>query len=183
MFKKRIINIICICILGVTGFGIYSLANTIVNKGYSSLVTLEQEKLEDLEDNRVVEIKDDGENIKEGAVRKYKYNPGEIQDDDGNKIYLERVRDILFDRNSPYNNMSSNFTIEELDLSNGEKKFVVTDKGKEVITMYGNNVDYSVYMFTKSVEFGSKENEYFNNLANGTTGYNKETNEYYWVYK
>lgn len=170
--------LIILGVVGLIGVGIFSLSSTIVNRGYSSEKRLVEEKEEEKEEQRVVEVP---KREKEIGNHGSNYNPGEVYDVD-EPVYRKRVKDILNMEDSPYNGV--NFSIDEVDLSTGEKKFTIKSDsdGSTLLEVYGNNVDYAPYMFTSTDEFSEEEIDFFENLQNGEQGYNEETGEYYWLY-
>ena len=169
MLKKRIKVALVVIGLGLVCLGVYKLSEGIVKSGYSSEDKLYREK-QQKEENQKVVISDDTTS----GVHNSKYTPG-------TNVYMERLNDFLYSSDSPYNNLEYN--VVEQNLDNGEKKFIIKYDSSVVLTILGNDVDYTPYMFIKDSKFSEEEKVYYENLGNGEEGYMEDTNQYYWVFK
>lgn len=174
--KRRVKILVILGIVSLIGVGLFSIARGIVDKGYSSEARLIREEEEKREKQNKVSLP---EQTKELGNHGENYTPGEMYSGD-KPIYLDRLKDILSSEGSPYKDIE--YTVEEQDLSNGEKLFSIKSDGDVVLEVYGNSVDYAPYMFVSKNKLTSEEKEFFRNLQNGEEGYNEETKEYYWLY-
>ena len=174
--KKRVKILAILGVVCIIGIGLFSLSSSIVSRGYNSEDRLKVEEKEKKDKQKVVKLDNINKSIGNHGEQ---YSPGEIYDD-GEPVYLKKIQDILNMDGSPYKGLD--YEIQEEDLLSGEKKFSVINGNDVIIDIYGNDVDYSPYIFSSKDSFSSEEVEFFENLQNGQQGYNEETKEYYWVY-
>lgn len=201
--KKRMKVLIILGVVVVSSLGVYGLSSFIVDKSYDSYLEVSKEKSDKEKKQKKVEITDAEEpnevsdqqsEVETREKQEYtyedyskyegvEYKPGDTINDEGVRVYIERLRNVVFASNSPFYQYMNTCTIQEEDLASGAKKFTLkTESGDIFLMVYGNSVDYAPYIFAKTTAFTPEEEKYIKSLGNGVSGFNNETGEYYWEF-
>lgn len=170
MNKKKIIIALVVVVIGLYGYGIYSLSRVIVDNSYSSRQRLADEsKNDDTNDTSdYVVVQSPTESGDEGA---YSEDDVELSTDEEYELYKNKsaygkLKELLTKSNSPYDFES--YSVLESKSNEGETILDVYNGNTIILSVYCDTVSNTPYCFVSGTSgFSDKENEYISSLGNG----------------